>query len=148
MIDKIPSTEKILGVVWITSWICAIWVYHIQFFLTGIFCLFLILILLGRLDKTEEKHSSNSPAVFSMDKNTRTLKVQKIYEDNIKWDDHEICSGVANLPTGLIKEGDVVNNCKGNVALRHVPSNTLFGGFDFEEWYYQIFFPINLYSKI
>jgi len=133
MIEKIPSTEKILGVIWITSWILAIWAYHIQFFLTGLFCLFLIFILLGRLEKKEETHSSKPPAEFTMDKNTRTLKVQKIYEDNLKWDDHEICSGLANLPAGPIKEGDVVTNCKGNVALRHVPSNTLIGGFDFEE---------------
>lgn len=133
MIDKIPSTEKLLGVVWIVSWILAIWAYHIQFFITGLFCLFLIFILLGRLDKKEEKHTSKIPAIFTMDKNTRSLKVQKIYEDNLRWDDHEICSGVANLPTGSIKEGDEVTNCKGNVALRHVPSNTLIGGFDFEE---------------
>ena len=133
MIEKIPSTDKILGVVWIVSWICAIWIYHIQFFLTGLFCLFLIFILLGRFEKKEVKNKTKIPAILSMDKNTRTLKVQEIYEDNLKWDDHEICSGVASLPTGVIKEGDVVTNCKGNVALRHIPSNTLLGGFDFEE---------------
>jgi len=132
MIEKIPSTEKILGVVWITSWILAIWAYHVQFFLTGLFCLFLIFILLGRFDK-EETHTHKHPAVFAMDKNTRSLKVQKIYEDGIKWDDHEICSGVASLPTGPIKEGDIVTNCEGNVAIRHVPSNTLIGGFNFDE---------------
>ena len=128
MIERIPSTDKILGVVWIVSWICAIWVYHIQFFLTGLFCLFLIFIL-----KTEEKKVSKPPAIFTMDKNTRTLTVQKIYEDRIKWDEHEICSGDATLPSGEIKEGDTVKDCKGNLALRHIPSNTLLGGFNFEE---------------
>ena len=134
MFEKIPSTEKILGVVWILSWVLAIWMYHIQFFLTGIFCLFLVLILVGKLDKNEEKERSHRPpAIFSMDKTTNTLKVQKLYENGLKWDEHEVCSGSANLPTGEIKEGDVVEGCQGNVALRHVPSNTLIGGFDFEE---------------
>ena len=133
MIERIPSIEKILGVVWIISWVLAIWIYHVQFFLTGLFCLFLIFVLLGRFDKKEEKETSpKPPAIFTMDKNTRTLTVQEIYEDNLKWDEHEICSGNASLPTGLIKEGDVVTNCNGNVALRHVPSNILIGGFDFE----------------
>lgn len=133
MIEKIPSTEKILGIIWIVSWVMAIWVYHIQFFLTGLFCLFLIFVLIGRFEKKEEKATPKPPAVFTIDKNTRSLKVQKIYDDNLRWDEHEICSGTASLPSGVIKEGDVVTNCKGNVALRHVPSNKLFGGFDFEE---------------
>ena len=116
MLKNLPSTEKILGMVWIISWILAIWMYHVQFFLTGLLCLALAIILAGR-----------------MDKNTKTLKVQKIYDDNLKWDEHEVCSGVANLPTGSIKEGDVVTNCKGNIAIRHIPSNRLIGGFDFEK---------------
>ena len=134
MIERLPSTEKILGVVWIVSWVCAIWVYHVQFFLTGIFCLFLVFILIGRFDKKEEeKKTHRPPAIFTMDKNTRTLTVQQIYEGDLKWNEHEICSGNASLPSGVIKEGDVVTNCKGNVALRHIPSNTLVGGFDFEQ---------------
>lgn len=132
ILDKIPSTEKILGTVWIISWILAIWMYPLQFFLTGLFCLVLSLIISGKFEKREEK-IPKIPAVFSMDKNTRTLKVQKIYEDNLKWNEHEVCSGAAQLPTGLIKEGDIIKNCKGNVALRHIPSNRLFGGFDFED---------------
>jgi len=132
ILDKIPSTEKILGTIWIVSWILAIWMYPLQFFLTGLFCLILALIVSGKLEKQGDKLPKIS-TVFSMDKSTRTLKVQKIYESNLKWDDHEICSGTARLPTGLIKEGDEIKNCKGNVALRHIPSNRLFGGFDFEE---------------
>ena len=131
--EKVPSTEKILGVVWIVSWILAIWAYHLQFFLTGLFCLVLIFILLSKIDKKEEKKIAKPPAHLSMDKNTKTLTVQKIYEDDLKWEEHEICSGTATLPSGQIKEGDVVTNCKGNLALRHIPSNTLIGGFDFEE---------------
>ena len=132
IVERIPSTEKILGVVWILSWILAIWMYHVQFFLTGLFCLFLVIILLGKFEKTEGK-MSKIPAILSMDKSTRTLTVQKIYEGDLKWEEHEICSGEATLPTGTIKEGDRVTNCKGNLALRHIPSNTLLGGFNFEE---------------
>ena len=43
-----------------------------------------------------------------------------------------ICSGNAELPSGLIKEGDVIKKCSGNVALRYIPSNTIFGAYDFE----------------
>jgi hypothetical protein len=133
IVEKIPSTEKILGIIWITSWVLAIWIYHLQFFLTGLFCLFLILVLIGRFEKKEKKKTSKPPAIFTMDKNTRTLTVQKIYEDNLKWEEHEICAGNATLPAGKIKEGDTVTNCEGNVALRHVPTNTLLGGYNFEE---------------
>jgi len=131
--EKIPSTEKILGIAWIICWILAIWAYPLQFFLTGLFCLILVFILTSKYDKKEEKNIQKPKAVFSMDKNNKTLTVQKIYEDSLKWEEHEICSGNATLPLGLLKEGDVVKNCKGNVALRHIPSNTLIGGFDFED---------------
>jgi hypothetical protein len=131
--ERIPSTEKLLGVGWILCWILAIWIYHLQFFLTGLFFLFLAFVLIGVHDKKETKHIPKPPTVFSMDKNTNTLKVQKIYEENLKWNDHEICSGTATLPSGNIQEGDVVENCEGNVAIRHKPTNTLFGGFDFEK---------------
>jgi hypothetical protein len=133
ILEKIPSTEKLLGIIWILSWILAIWIYHLQFFLTGLFCLVLIFILVGKFDKEEEKTTHKTPAIFAMDKNTRTLKVQKIYENNLKWEDHEICAGLCDLPTGEIKEGDQVTNCKGNVAIRHIPSNKIIGGFNFDE---------------
>ncbi len=68
-----------------------------------------------------------------MDKSKRSLIVQKIYEDDLRWENHEICSGAATLPRGPVKEGDKVMNCSGNVALRHVPSNTLLGAFDFDK---------------
>ena len=133
IIEKIPSTEKILGAIWIISWICAIWVYHLQFFLTGVFCLFLIFILVGRFEKRGDKPLKNPPALLTMDKSTKTLTVQKLYENDLTWENHEICSGSADLPRGQVKEGDIITNCRGNIAIRHVPSNTLIGGFDFEE---------------
>jgi hypothetical protein len=133
IVEKIPSTEKILGLVWIVSWILAIWIYHIQFFLTGLFCLFLVFILIGRFDKKEKKKITKPPTLLSMDKNTRTLTVQKIYENDLKWEEHEICSGTATLPSGPIKEGDTIKDCKGNIALRYIPTNTLLGGYDFED---------------
>ena len=132
IIEKVPSTEKILGVIWIVSWILAIWAYHLQFFLTGLFCLILIFILLGRFDKKEKKKTPKPPTIFAMDKNTRTLTVQKIYEEGLRWEDNEVCSGEAILPLGYVNVGDVVSNCSGNVALRHIPTNTLFGAFDFK----------------
>ena len=122
-----------LCLIWIICWAAAIWAYHIQFFLTGLFCLFLAIVLLGYFDKKEESKIPKPPVVFSMDKNTKTLTVQKIYESGLKWTDNEVCSGNAVLPSGVIKEGDVVTKCDGNVALRHVPSNTLIGGFDFKK---------------
>jgi hypothetical protein len=127
--EKVPSTERIFGYAWIISWFLAIWFYHIQLFITGIFCLFLAYFIFS---SNEEKRKAELPIQLKMDKNTRTLTVQKIYEDNLKWEDNEICAGTANLPLGIIKSGDVITECKGNVALRHVPTNTLFGGFDFE----------------
>jgi len=129
---KILSTDKILGIIWFVSWVLAIWIFHLQFFLTGLFCLFLIYIILGRFDKKEEKKVPKPPALFSMDKNTKTLTVQKLFKNDLKWEEHEICSGTAELPSGPVKEGDVVTNCKGNLAIRHIPSNKLVGGFDFE----------------
>ena len=132
IVEKLPSTEKILGVIWIISWFCAIWIYHIQFFLTGLFCLILILIVVGRFEKEENNIAAKTPAIFSMDNSKKTLKVQKIYENDLKWEDHEVCSGDAKLPTGIVKEGDEITGCKGNIAIRHIPTNTLLGGYNFE----------------
>ena len=55
IIEKLPNTEKILGAGWIISWILAIWMYPLQFFLTGLFCLFLVLILIEKFEKKREK---------------------------------------------------------------------------------------------
>ncbi len=133
ILEKIPSIEKIFGSLWILSWIMAIWFYHIQFFLTGLFCLFLVLIVMGYFEKKEKTEETRPPVSFKMDPVSRSLKVQKIYEQGLKWDENEVCSGSCRLPSGEIKEGDVLKNCEGNVALRHVPSNTLMGGFDFSK---------------
>lgn len=133
IVDKIPSTEKVLGAAWIICWLLSIWFYHVQFFLSGLFCLFLLLIALGVFDTTSSEKEHKPPVVLSMDKTKKALVVQRIYEKGLKWDENEVCSGEAELPQGLIKEGDQVTNCEGNVALRHIPSNTLIGGFNFEE---------------
>ena len=125
-------TEKLFGSVWIISWILAIWIYHIQFFLTGLFCLILAILILHDFDETNEKGESQLPTFFSMDKSTRTLTVQKIYENNLRWKDSEICLGNATLPSGAVKVGDVITDCSGNVALRHIPTNTIIGAYNFE----------------
>lgn len=67
-----------------------------------------------------------------MDKNSKTLTVQKIYDKEMKWEENEVCSGIATLPSGTIREGDVITNCEGNVALRYIPKNILFGAYDFK----------------
>lgn len=127
--EKIPSPDRLFGYMWIISWFIAIWIYHIQFFLTGLFCLFLAYII---FERNEDKHSNKIPAIFAMDKATKTLTVQKIYDDNLSWEKTEICSGNATLPRGTIKQGDRVTNCSGNLSLRHVPTNIIFGAFDFK----------------
>lgn len=133
LLDKMQlPIEKIFGSAWIITWFLAIWFYHIQFFLTGLFCLFLAVLLLGFFDKSDERGEVKVPFSFSMDKNTRTLTVQNIYENDLNWIENEICSGDARLPSGTIKEGDVVTSCRGNVALRHMPTNTLMGAYDFK----------------
>ena len=129
LISKIPPIEKLFGGAWIITWFLAIWVYHIQFFITGLFCLFLAIMLLGHFD---EKKKVEIPACFSMDKNTRTLTVQKIHEAELSWNDHEICSGSAMIPSGLDREGDIITNFSGNVTLRNIPTNTLMSAYNFE----------------
>ena len=133
IIEKLPSVEQIFGLLWIICWFCAIWVFHIQFFLSGLFCLFLALIISGNIERFKTPKLIKAPALLTMDKSTRTLKVQKLYEKELKWDDLEVCSGSISLPTGIIKEGDQLNGCQGNVALRHIPSNKLFGAYNFED---------------
>jgi hypothetical protein len=126
---KIPPIEKLFGCAWIICWFTAIWIYHIQLIITGLFCLFLSYVI---FERTDIKGKEKLPALFSMDKNTKILTVQKIYNSNLNWEDSEICSGNATLPSGPIKEGDVVVNCNGNVALRHIPTNTLMGAYNFK----------------
>ena len=43
-----------------------------------------------------------------------------------------ICSDSAMIPSGLVREDDISTNCSGNVALRHIPTNTLMGAYNFE----------------
>ena len=129
ILEILPPIEKILGYAWIVLWFLAIWIYHIQLFLTGLFCLFLAYIIFS---KSEEKKETDLPLRLTMDKSTKTLKVQKIYENNLKWEDNEICAGNAKLPTGSIKIGDTITNCDGNIAIRHKPTNTLLGAYNFE----------------
>ena len=130
IIEKIPPTEKLFGYAWIISWFIGIWIYHLQLFITGIFCLFLAY---GIFQRHENNQNHQFPVVFTMDKATKTLTVQHLYDTSLKWDKTEICSGKATLPQGPVNIGDTVKNCEGNVALRHIPTNTLFGAYNFTE---------------
>lgn len=126
---KIASPQKIFGYLWILCWIAAIWMYHLQFFIMGLFSLFLSLVI---FDNSTKKTKTTVPLILTMNKTSKTLTVQKLYDENFTWDEHEICSGQALLPSGQIKKGDVIKNCEGNIALRHIPSNTIIGAFNFQ----------------
>lgn len=60
MTDKNPwdAWAGLFVILWIVSWFLAIWVYHIQFFLTGLFCLFLGAAY-QHLGEKEEKNEDN-----------------------------------------------------------------------------------------
>jgi hypothetical protein len=98
--------------------------------LTGLFCLFLAVVIFERKNKQEQVTQVTQ---LAMDKSSKTLVVQRLYREGLHWEDHEVCSGEAILPTGVVAEGDTIVSCKGNVALRHIPTNTLLGAFDFEQ---------------
>ena len=68
ILRKLPPIEKLFGGAWIISWFLAIWIYHIQFFLTGLFCLFLAILLLGYFDEktlVEVESFLNNPMEWS-----------------------------------------------------------------------------------
>jgi len=51
-------------IVWHVTWFFAIWIFHIQFFLTGLFCLILAIVFKsiyddGQKKKKEEKEKEN-----------------------------------------------------------------------------------------
>ena len=126
----ITSNNSIFVYTWIILWFVSIWIYHIQFFLMGLFCLFLSFI-----DFYDKKNNNDGllPVIFSPNNKERSLKVIKVLTEDLLWEESEICSGEGILPSGVIKKGDVIINCKGNVSIRHVPSNVIFGAFNFEE---------------
>jgi hypothetical protein len=79
-----------------------------------------------------EKKDGRLPVIFSLDNDSKTLIIEKLYLEDLNWDDFEICSGNAILPSGLIEEGDIISDCAGNLSLRHIPTNIIFGGFNFD----------------
>ena len=125
---SILPINSIFGYFWIAFWFISIWTYHIQFFLMGLFCLI--------LSFTDFKHGIQNdmkiPFILSKNNNEKTLTIQDIRDEDLYWEDTEICSGNAILPEGIIEKGDVIYNCKGNVSLRHIPSNIIIGGYMFD----------------
>ena len=83
-ISKKLNFAKIFGFIWILCWFSAIWAYHLQLFISGLFCLFLSYFIFS---KSEHEDSKAIPINFTMDKTKKTLTVQKIYEDGIKWEE-------------------------------------------------------------
>lgn len=125
---SILPINSIFGYAWIIFWFIAIWVFHIQFFLMGLFCL-----ILSFTDfKSDIKNEMELPFVLSRDKETKTLTIKAIRNEDLYWEDTEICSGDGILPDGIIRGGDIIYDCKGNVSIRHIPSNIIIGGHNFD----------------
>jgi hypothetical protein len=125
----IPHLNPYFGYAWIIFWFLSIWIFHIQLFLTGLFCLILSFI---EFDNIKKDNSGILPIIFSMNKKECTLTVDELFKENMNWEESEICSGKAILPKGPVQVGDVITNCSGNISLRHAPSNIIFGAFDFD----------------
>ena len=73
---------------------------------------------------------------FEKDDTAKTITFTGETCDLYYWEDIEIYPGLggsANLPTGLIKKGDVITNCNGIITLRYVPENMLVAYYDFSE---------------
>jgi hypothetical protein len=69
--------------------------------------------------------------VFTMDKNNRTLTVKTIEPTAVNWASLKIGPGNATLPSGIIKQGDVITNCSGHLILFYHATNYKFGEWDF-----------------
>jgi hypothetical protein len=125
---SILPINSIFGYAWIIFWFIGIWVFHIQFFLMGLFCL-----ILSFTDfKSENKNDIELPFILSRDKETKTLTIETVKNEDLYWEDTEICSGEGILPEGIVEKGNIIYNCKGNVSIRHIPSNIIIGGFNFD----------------
>jgi hypothetical protein len=94
----------------------------------GLFCL-----ILSFTDfKSENNSDIELPFILSRNNETKTLTIETVKNEDLYWEDTEICSGEAILPDGIIEEGDIIYNCKGNISIRHIPSNIIIGGFNFD----------------
>ena len=125
---SILPINSIFGYIWIIFWFIGIWIFHVQFFLMGLFCL-----ILSFTDfKSENRNNIELPFRLSRDKENKTLKIETVKNQELYWEDTEICSGEAILPDGIIEKGDIIFDCKGNISIRHIPSNIIIGGFNFD----------------
>ncbi|MBN1280158.1 MAG: hypothetical protein JXA00_00760 [Candidatus Thermoplasmatota archaeon] len=70
--------------------------------------------------------------LFQENLTTNTLTVTEIH-GLTTWEDIEVYSGHALVPTGPIDLGDVVMNCTGNVQFLNTKDQTIFTGYDFSE---------------
>lgn len=69
-----------------------------------------------------------------MDLTNKTLIVTKMEKPSyFNWNDIEVITGNATLPTGFIELGDKITNCSGVVRLVYKPHNMLIGSWNFEE---------------
>jgi len=65
--------------------------------------------------------------------NTIILAKLDCPSNDLKWSDVTVTTGFAILPSGIMKEGDVITNCGGRVTLVWRPTNSVIGTWDFEE---------------
>jgi hypothetical protein len=77
----------------------------------------------------------HNPILCSTSLIDKTLTVVQV-EDTYYWEDCEIVSGNATLPSGKVELGDVITNCAGFVRIVHIPTDTLVVAFDFNQTVY------------
>ncbi|MFO7678124.1 MAG: hypothetical protein R6V50_07085 [Thermoplasmatota archaeon] len=89
-------------------------------------------IILGFIDPSTP--DPETPSIeFMQDTTNNSLTVISVKPDNLLWGDiKEIGSGSCDpLPSGTVMVGDQITNCTDIIVLRHTPSNTILGVFDF-----------------
>jgi len=72
------------------------------------------------------------PPIIIFDKKDDFLLVL-IASPDINWSNVNIKSGECNLPSGLIRAGDMVTNCTGYLVLVWILNNSVIGEWDFRK---------------
>lgn len=75
--------------------------------------------------------------LLSQNKYEKTLTVLGVVKKNLRWENNvAVLEGYARLPSGIIKEGDVITNCSGVVTLGFVRNHQVIrylGQWDFNQ---------------
>ena len=73
--------------------------------------------------------------LFEQENNTLTVTDVEVLSHGhhtFNWEDIEIRSGNATLPSGAVGMGDVITNCTDNVTIWHIPTNIFIGSWTFD----------------